>query len=41
MSWSSPKKKEGIVCTAYFVQRKFLLVYVFYLNLSLHKMDVL
>ena len=23
MSWSSPKKKEGIFCTVYFVQGKF------------------
>ena len=29
MSWSSQKKKEGIFCTFYFVQRK---TFMFYLN---------
>ena len=33
MSWSSRKKKEGIFCTVYFVQRKFFLTFVLYLNM--------
>ena len=32
MSWSSLKKKEGIFCIVYFVQRRFFLIFVFYLN---------
>ena len=32
MSWSSPKKKECIFYNFYFVQRKFLLTFIFNLN---------
>ena len=33
ISWSSQKKKEGIFCTSYFVQKNFFKTFVFYLNL--------
>ena len=30
MSWSSGKKKDGIFCAAYFVQKTFYLTFVFF-----------
>ena len=33
-SWSSRKVKKGIFCTVYFVQRKFVLTFVFCLNVK-------
>ena len=32
MSWSLRKRKEGIFCTVYLVQRKIFSTFVFYLN---------
>ena len=37
MSWSSRKKKEGILSTIHFVRRKFFFTYMIYLNASCFK----